>query len=47
MANPCLRYPNEYSKYLLEQIEAEYTAAYGSNDPHKIRQFLTAGCANG
>lgn len=41
MANPCLRYPNEYSAYLLEQIEAEYTAAYGSNDPHKIRQFLT------
>lgn len=41
MATPCLRYPNEYSKYLLEQIEAEYTAAYGSNDPHKIRQFLT------
>ena len=39
--NPCLRYPNEYSKYLLEQIEAEYTAAYGSNDPHKIRAFLT------
>jgi len=41
MPNPCLRYPNEYSKYLLEQIEAEYQAAYGSNDPHKIRQFLT------
>lgn len=40
-ANPCLRYPNEYSKYLLEQIETEYTAAYGSNDPHKIRAFLT------
>lgn len=40
-ANPCLRYPNEYSKYLLEQIETEYTAAFGSNDPHKIRQFLT------
>ena len=39
--NPCLRYPNEYSRYLLEQIEAEYTAAYGSNDPHKIRAFLT------
>lgn len=39
--NPCLRYPNEYSKYLLEQMETEYTAAYGSNDPHKIRQFLT------
>lgn len=41
MPNPCLRYPNEYSKYLLEQIEAEYLEAYGSNDPHKIRQFLT------
>lgn len=39
--NPCLRYPNEYSHYLLEQIEAEYTAAYGSNDPNKIRAFLT------
>ncbi len=41
MANPCLRYPNDYSRYLLKQIEAEYAAAYGSNDPHKIRQFLT------
>ena len=40
-SNPCLRYPNEYSKYLLEQIETEYTAAYGSRDPHKIRMFLT------
>lgn len=40
-ANPCLRYPNDYSKYMLEQIETEYNAAYGSNDPHKIRQFLT------
>lgn len=40
-ANPCLRYPNEYSKYLLEEIESEYTSAYGSNDPDKIRQFLT------
>lgn len=39
--NPCLRYPNEYSRSLLEQIETEYTAAYGSNDPYKIRQFLT------
>lgn len=41
MANPCLRYPNEYSKYLLKQIEAEYSAAYNSNDPNKIRMFLT------
>jgi len=40
-ANPCLRYPNDYSRYLLEQIEAEYTAAYGSHDPNKIRAFLT------
>ncbi|MBS4878864.1 MAG: terminase large subunit [Firmicutes bacterium] len=40
-ANPCLRYPNKYSASLLEQITTEHTAAYGSNDPHKIRQFLT------
>lgn len=41
MANPCLRYPNEYSRYLLDEIEAEYTTAYGSKDPLKIRNFLT------
>lgn len=41
MANPCLRYPNEYSKFLLRQISDEYNAAYGSNDPVKIRMFLT------
>ena len=41
MPNPCLRYPNEYSKYLLKEIESEYNAAYGSKDPDKIRQFLT------
>lgn len=41
MANPCLRYPDDYSAYLLAQIESEYVAAYGSNDPDKIRQFLT------
>lgn len=41
MANPCLRYPNDYSKYLLKEIESEYSAAYGSNDPDKIRTFLT------
>lgn len=40
-ANPCLRYPNEYSRYLLNQIRSEHTAAYGSNDPDKIRAFLT------
>ena len=41
MPNPCLRYPNAYSKYLLKEIEIEYNAAYGSKDPDKIRQFLT------
>lgn len=40
-ANPCLRYPNDYSGYLLGQIRTEHTAAYGSNDPYKIRMFLT------
>lgn len=40
-ANPCLRYPNEYSRILLKEIKSEYTAAYGSNDPGKIRAFLT------
>lgn len=41
MANPCIRYPNEYSRYLLDEIESEYTTAYGSKDPMKIRNFLT------
>lgn len=41
MANPCLRYPNDYSRFLLKEITKEYNAAYGSNDPTKIRQFLT------
>lgn len=41
MANPCLRYPNAYSANLLKQINDEYTAAYDSGDPQKIRQFLT------
>lgn len=40
-ANPCLRYPNDYSRYLLEEIESEYTTAYGFNDAAKIRNFLT------
>lgn len=41
MANPCLRYPNAYSRFLLEEIESEYQTAYGSKDPKKIRNFLT------
>lgn len=39
-ANPILRYPNEYSKGLLDQIVAEYDTAYQSGDPSKIREFL-------
>lgn len=41
MPNPCLRYPNEYSRYMLEQIQMEHDAAYNSKDPEKIWQFLT------
>ena len=40
-ANPCLRYPNDYSKYLLKEIREEHQSAYGANDPDKIRNFLT------
>lgn len=40
-ANPVLRYPNEYSTYLLRQIETEYVEAYNSGDAEKIRKFLT------
>jgi phage terminase large subunit-like protein len=39
-ANPILRVENEYSRTLLEQIEAEYNTAYQSGDPAKIREFL-------
>ena len=41
MPNPCLRTDNDYSRILRGEIESEYTAAYGSNDATKIRQFLT------
>ncbi len=40
-ANPVIRYPGEYGETLLEQIESEYTTAYGSGDAEKIRKFLT------
>ena len=40
-ANPCLRYGSDYAKILLRQIRDEHAAAYGSNDPEKIRKFLT------
>ncbi len=40
-ANPCLRYPSRYSDILLKQIRDEHNAAYTSNDPNKIRKFLT------
>lgn len=45
--NPCLRYPSQYSEILLKQIRDEYNAAYTSNDPDKIRKFLTGACASG
>ena len=41
MPNPCMRINNDYSRKMREQIEQEHTAAYGSNDANKIRQFLT------
>ena len=41
MANPVLRYPNAYSRTLLDEIESEHTAAYESKDPDKISKFLT------
>lgn len=40
-ANPMLRAPSEYGKNLLEQVETEYAAAYGSGDAEKIRKFLS------
>lgn len=40
-ANPVIRYPGEYGETLRDQIEAEYTTAYGSGDAEKIRKFLT------
>ncbi len=39
-ANPMLLEDNEYTEYLREQIEDEYSKAYGSGDPSKIREFL-------
>lgn len=39
--NPCLRFPSQYSEILLKQIRDEHNAAYVSNDPNKIRKFLT------
>lgn len=41
MANPVLRYPNEYSRYLLDQIKSEYTSAYNSGDATMTRNFLS------
>lgn len=40
-SNPVLRWPNAYAEILLAQIDSEYTAAYGAEDPAKIRKFLT------
>jgi len=43
-ANPMLQNENEYSQYLLEQIEDEHNKAYGSRDYAKIREYLTKRC---
>jgi phage terminase large subunit-like protein len=43
-ANPILQEDNEYSRLLLDQIEAEYNLAYNSGDPDKIREFLIKRC---
>ena len=43
-ANPCLRYESPYALNLLKQIRDEHVAAYASNDPEKIRKFLTRRC---
>ncbi len=40
MGNPMIRNMTEYSENLLEQIESEYSQAYDSGDPDKIRKFL-------
>ena len=40
-AGPVLRYDNEYSRTLRDQIRTEYKAAYQSGDATKIRTFLT------
>lgn len=43
-ANPILQSDNEYSGILRQQIKDEYDEAYNSNDPDKIREFLTKRC---
>ena len=40
-ANPMLRYPNDYTRSLLDEIIEEHNAAYDSHDPKQIRDFLT------
>lgn len=43
-ANPILQHETEYSIGLLEQIQNECNAAYGSGDADKIREYLTKRC---
>lgn len=43
-ASPMLRYPNAYTETLLGEIVEEHNDAYASNDPVKIRNFLTRRC---
>lgn len=43
-ANPILQHENAYSVNLLKEIKEDYTRAYGSGDPDKVREFLTKRC---
>lgn len=43
-ANPMLRWPNAYTRYLLDEIITEHDDAYDSRDADKIRDFLTRRC---
>jgi phage terminase large subunit-like protein len=40
-ANPVLRNCSTYGKYLRDEMETEYPAAFYSGDPEKLRKFLT------
>ena len=43
-ANPVLQTDNEYARILLQEIKNQHNEAYNSNDPDKIREFLTKRC---
>lgn len=43
-ANPVLQHETEYSKHLLKEIVSEGREAFVSNDPKKLREYLTKRC---